>query len=129
MSLMVGTVRRYSTAVCGLVLVAAAWGFARLPMPTTSERSAMAARFRFARLPAPEAPHEPYRYIRNVHPSLKRIAAWISSVGAAVALADAVQQVLDLLVLEPGAGAQFITVRSAASSSVGWNPNGPGALL
>ena len=88
MSLMVGTVRRYSTAACGLVLVAAAWGFARLPMPTTSERSAMAARFRFARLPAPEAPHEPYRYIRNVHPSLKRIAAWISSVGAAVALAD-----------------------------------------
>src|SRR4030095_2939860 len=49
----------------------------------------LASRFRFAKLPMPEvANHPPYKSVREVHPSLKRIASWISSLGAAVTLAD-----------------------------------------
>src|SRR5215469_9730304 len=80
--------RRRAAMLSGLVLVVVAYGFTRLPAPSATEQSRLAARFHFSRDPAPEAPHGPYHYIRQVHPSLKRIAAWMSSVGAAVALAD-----------------------------------------
>lgn len=49
----------------------------------------MAARFRFTKLPLAEAVGHPhYKSVRHVHPSLDRISAWISSVGAAATLAD-----------------------------------------
>ncbi|HEX2164036.1 MAG TPA: VCBS repeat-containing protein, partial [Thermoanaerobaculia bacterium] len=72
-----------------VALVAAAWGFARLPRLGPAERAELASRFAFDRAPlaVPAAAGEP-RTIRAVHPSLQRIAGWISSVGAAVALAD-----------------------------------------
>jgi len=51
--------------------------------------TALAARFSFKRFPLPEiADHPPYKLVRRVHPSLERISAWISSMGAAVTLAD-----------------------------------------
>src|SRR5690349_9788215 len=64
------------------------YGFARLPEISSADGESMAARFRFDRATMPEAPHGPYRSIRAVHPSLKRIAAWISTVGSGVALGD-----------------------------------------
>lgn len=61
----------------------------RLPTLPVDEAARMAARFRFSRLPAPElADHPAYRQVREVHPSLARISAWISSLGAAIALGD-----------------------------------------
>ncbi|BDC50500.1 RNA-binding protein [Bryobacterales bacterium F-183] len=51
-------------------------------------RPELDAQFRFARKPLPLAQDIPLRGVREVHPSLKRISAWISSVGAAVALGD-----------------------------------------
>ncbi|HEV2448494.1 MAG TPA: CRTAC1 family protein, partial [Candidatus Sulfopaludibacter sp.] len=71
-----------------IALAAVAYLFARLPGPSGSERAAAEARFHFARLPMPEAAHGPYHYIRQVHPSLQRIDGWMSTLGAAVALAD-----------------------------------------
>src|SRR5258708_39010603 len=53
-----------------------------------SECDELASRFHFTRLAAPEIPGSEYKYVRQVHPSLKRISAWLSSVGAGVALAD-----------------------------------------
>ena len=65
------------------------YAFARLPAPSASETAALASRFRFERLPIPEAPgHPPYKTVRQVHPSLERISAWVSSLGAAASLAD-----------------------------------------
>ncbi len=49
----------------------------------------MAERFRFTPLPLAEMPSTASRAVRPVHPSLRHIEAWISSVGAGVALADA----------------------------------------
>ena len=84
----VASLRRRASMLCGIVLVAVAYGFTRLPSPSLTERSGMSARFQFARQGMPEVPHGPYKYIRAVHPSLRRIAGWMSTLGAAVALAD-----------------------------------------
>ncbi|HXT51656.1 MAG TPA: CRTAC1 family protein [Thermoanaerobaculia bacterium] len=81
--------RRHAVRIAALLLVLVAYGFARLPHASETERQRLAARFAFTRLPLVEPPHagEP-RTVRPVHPSLREISGWISSVGAAVALAD-----------------------------------------
>src|SRR4030088_1856186 len=80
--------RRRAAAPVALALVVAIYAFARLPVIPASERAELASHFRFAKLAMPEIPGSHYQYVRQVHPSLRRISAWISSVGAAVALAD-----------------------------------------
>ena len=46
----------------------------------------LAVRFKFEKMQFAEVPnHPPYKYVRKVHPSLQRISAWISSLGASVA--------------------------------------------
>jgi len=85
---MAGAARRYGKRLAALVVVAALYGAARLPSLPAGERAALAARFRFAGAAIPEARAVPRRGIREVHPDLRPIRAWISSVGAAVALHD-----------------------------------------
>jgi enediyne biosynthesis protein E4 len=81
--------RRTATPLVALILIALCYGMARFPSLPAAERSKLAARFKFERLPLPEvANHPPYKYVHEVHPSLQRIAAWISSLGASAALAD-----------------------------------------
>jgi hypothetical protein len=83
-----GPLRRRAALLVAIPLVAAIYGFARLPVMPEPERTELASRFRFTKLAAPKMPGSRYKYVRQVHPSLKRINAWISSVGAGVALAD-----------------------------------------
>ena len=52
------------------------------------EVKAAATRFAFSRSTLPELPGPPIRTQRLVHPSLKRVSAFVSTVGAAVALND-----------------------------------------
>ena len=52
------------------------------------EVRAAATRFAFSRSTLPELPGPPIRTQRLVHPSLKRVSAFVSTVGAAVALND-----------------------------------------
>lgn len=52
------------------------------------EVRAAATRFAFSRSTLPELPGPPIRTQRFVHPSLKRVSAFVSTVGAAVALND-----------------------------------------
>ncbi|HEY0726011.1 MAG TPA: VCBS repeat-containing protein, partial [Pyrinomonadaceae bacterium] len=52
------------------------------------EVSAAAVRFKFSRSTLPELSGPPIRDQRQVHPSLKRVSAFVSTVGAAVALND-----------------------------------------
>lgn len=81
--------RRELPRLVAVLLIAVTWGFARLPSLDPAERRALAGRFAFERA-ALAVPEEagPRRGVRAVHPSLEHISAWISSVGAAVALAD-----------------------------------------
>jgi hypothetical protein len=72
-----------------VALVGTLFGLTRLPALPPDEKDALAASFRFNRLPLPEvANHPPYKYVRKVHPSVQHIDAYLSTLGAAVALGD-----------------------------------------
>src|SRR5947209_1070472 len=60
----------------------------RLPQLSGSERAALSARFHFTEQVLPEVQGPAHRSLRAVHPDLRRIESWISSVGASVALND-----------------------------------------
>src|SRR5689334_25243740 len=77
------------SAVAAGLLALVTYFFARQPALAPDETAALAARFHFQRVPLPELPqHPPYKSVRAVHPSLERISAWVSSLGAAATLAD-----------------------------------------
>ena len=77
------------SCLAAILLVAICYPLARAPTLTSTERATLAARFSFKKLPLAEVPsHPPYKFVRQVHPSLERIAAWVSSLGAAATLAD-----------------------------------------
>lgn len=108
--------RRYS-CLAAVVLAVMGYAGARLPALKNSELAALAARFRFEKFPLPEvADRPPYQSVRRVHPSLERIAAWVSSVGAAVTLADLDGDGLanDLIHVDPRTG--LVTVAPAPST-------------
>lgn len=74
-----------------IVIVSVFYVAARQRSLAEGEARRIASRFAFEKSSLPELPHIPrtaYREIRNVHPSLKRIAAWVSFVGAGAALGD-----------------------------------------
>ncbi len=80
--------RKRSAMLVALVLVIVLYGFARSPELSSGEKSQLALQFKFKRTVLAQPPGPPFKYIREVHPSLKRIAAWISATGAGVALGD-----------------------------------------
>ncbi len=80
--------RSHLARLAALAIVVSAYGFARPPRLADAERRALAARFAFASAPLPLPGPEAERRVRPVNPSYARISAWISAVGAAVALAD-----------------------------------------
>ena len=80
---------KYFSCLAAIILAAIAYSLAKLPTLKPSETAAIAARFSFRKFPLPEVPeHPPYKSVRAVHPSLERISAWVSSLGAAATLAD-----------------------------------------
>jgi enediyne biosynthesis protein E4 len=85
---LVGIFRTYAARIIAVVIMLAIYGFARLPALSKPERERLASRFGFTRQPLPALEGSVPHYVRAVHPDLQRIAGWISSVGAAVALND-----------------------------------------
>lgn len=88
MTLKEGAFRRQAAKVTAIVLVLVVYGFARVPKTPESELTKLAENFRFRTSALPTLSGETQKTTREVNPSLRRIAAWISSVGAAVALND-----------------------------------------
>ena len=88
MTLKEGAFRRQAAKVTAIVLVLVVYGFARVPKTPESELTKLAENFRFRTSALPTLSGETHKTTREVNPSLRRIAAWISSVGAAVALND-----------------------------------------
>src|SRR5215467_12001185 len=81
--------KKYASALAAIILVVICYPLAKLPALSSGEVATLAARFSFKKFPLPEVPdHPPYKLVRKVHPSLSRISAWVSSMGAAVTLAD-----------------------------------------
>ena len=88
MTIKEGAFRRQAAKLTAIVLVFVVYGFARERVASESELAKLAASFHFSTAPLPTLNGETQRTIREVNPSLRRVAAWISSVGAAVALND-----------------------------------------
>ena len=68
--------------------MATLYGAARTPTTSVVERAELGRRFRFTSTTLPSGTNAELRSVRAVHPSLHSISAWISSVGAAIALRD-----------------------------------------
>ena len=82
-------IRRFATPLVALAIVAFCFGMAQFPKLAPGDAAQLAAPFKFERHPLAEvANHPPYASVSDVHPSLKRIAAWISTLGSGVTLAD-----------------------------------------
>ena len=114
--------KRYS-CFAAIILVAVCYPFARLPTLTSPEMAALAGRFSFKKSPLPEVPdHPPYKFVRQVHPSLERISAWISSLGAAATLADLDGDGLpnDVIYVDPRTG--LVTVTPAPGTGERYKP-------
>lgn len=71
-----------------LLAIVCLFFLSRQPRISSAERSELAARFDFQEFILPEENVSLTRTIRDVAPSLKHIAGWISSIGAGVALND-----------------------------------------
>ena len=81
--------KKYFSCLAAIVLAAVCYVAAKLPALSPPEMAALASRFHFTKLALSEVPdHPPYKAVRQVHPSLARISAWVSSIGAAATLAD-----------------------------------------
>jgi hypothetical protein len=80
--------RKLAPLAVVLVLFAALFTLAQLPQASARQRAAVASQFHFASLPIAEPPGLPHATIRDVNPAYQHIQAWISSVGAAVAIND-----------------------------------------
>jgi hypothetical protein len=80
--------RRQAAKLTAIVLVFVVYGFARVPKASESELAKLAEGFRFSASALPTINGETQKTIREVNPSLRRIAGWVSAVGAAVALND-----------------------------------------
>jgi hypothetical protein len=78
----------HAARLVAAVIVVTLYGFSRLPQLPSNERDQLATRFHFAGAVLPQLSQAATQTIRSVHPDLKHIAAWISSVGASVALND-----------------------------------------
>ena len=81
--------KKYFSGLAAAFLTVVCFGIAKLPVLTAPDTAPLAAEFRFTKLPLEELPdHPPYKFVRQVHPSLSRISAWVSSLGASATLAD-----------------------------------------
>jgi hypothetical protein len=88
MTIKEGAFRRQAAKLTAIILVFVVYAFARLPRASESELAKLAQGFRFSTAPLPTMSGETQKIIRDVNPSLRRIAGWVSVVGAAVALND-----------------------------------------
>lgn len=80
---------RHLSCVTAIILAGFCYVLAKLPALSSREIDNLASRFSFKKVALLEVPdHPPYKYVRQVHPSLERISAWVSSLGAAATLAD-----------------------------------------
>ncbi len=84
-----GWFRRRATLLVSAAIVISLYVMTREPALSKAESEEVVNNFRFSRTPLPEvANHPPYKYVRKVHPSMRHIRAYLSTLGASVALGD-----------------------------------------
>src|SRR5215467_2275302 len=89
MSVVAKWIRNHAAGLFALLLIAALFGAAQTPrLMSKTLTASLEKQFAFRRLPLPVQSELPAKLVRQVHPSLERISAWVSAVGAAVAMGD-----------------------------------------
>jgi hypothetical protein len=88
MKLALSFINRNSQRILALGCAVVLYVLAQQPQLSSAERVKLADGFRFKQLELYEVPGLAHRTQREVHPSLKHIASWVSATGAAVALND-----------------------------------------
>jgi hypothetical protein len=80
--------RKLAPLAVVLTLFAALFTLAQLPQASAQQRAAVASQFHFMYFPIAEPPGLPHAAIRDVNAAYQHIQAWVSSVGAAIAIND-----------------------------------------
>jgi hypothetical protein len=84
----IGWLRRQLAGIVALVLVATMFSISRLPSASAEQIDEMAARFDFAPMAVAMPGGFPQQSVRKVNQRYSHIDAWISSVGAGIAMND-----------------------------------------
>jgi hypothetical protein len=115
-------IRRYAATIAAVGLLIPAYLLAKPTVLPESDLAKLASRFHFKKTVLPETPNVKQKLVREVHPSLKRIAAWISSLGAGATLADLDGDGLpnDLIHLDPRT--DLVTVEPAPGTGARYLP-------
>jgi hypothetical protein len=103
MTATVGWLRRQLPGIVALVLVVTTFLVARLPTSSAAELQQLASTYRFTPMSIAMPSGYPQQEIRKVNQDYRHIDAWISSVGAAIAMNDVDGDKLpnDLCVTDP----------------------------
>jgi hypothetical protein len=80
--------KRWLKPVSAVLILAGLYFATQLPRISARERLALSSHFQFQRSVLPQVPGYSAKTIRSVNPGLAGISAWVSSVGASVALND-----------------------------------------
>jgi hypothetical protein len=88
MTAIVGWGRRRLAAGVAVLLLVVVYLVAQLPQASAAQRAAMAGAYRFNALSIAMPGGYPYQSLRKVNQSYQHIQAWISSVGAGIAMND-----------------------------------------
>jgi enediyne biosynthesis protein E4 len=79
---------RWLKPASAVILILGLYWATRLPEVSAREKTSLVSHFQFQRNPLPRLAGYPTKTLRSVNPRLARLSSWISSVGAAIALAD-----------------------------------------
>src|SRR5689334_7396380 len=88
MTATLGWLRRHLPGVVAVVLVVGGYFVVNLPTVSAAEQDAMASRYKFVPMTIALPASDKQQTIRKVNKDYEKIRAWISSVGAAVAMND-----------------------------------------
>ena len=132
-----GSVRRRATLLVSAAIVISLYVMTRERTLSKTESEEVVNNLRFSRTPLPEVANQPpYKYVRKVHPSVRHIRAYVSTLGASVAMGDLdgdgrqndvvwVDPRTDQVICGPvpGTGARYETFAlDPGSSFPNWNP-------
>lgn len=85
---MLRSLRSQSPRLMSIAIIVLFYSLTRLPALSPAERNELARQYAFQAEPLPTLDGYASQQVRQVHPRLQHISAWISSVGAGVGLGD-----------------------------------------
>src|SRR5579859_3442529 len=122
MGAITGWLTQRASAVLALAVICAFYRFSQLPTLSAFERKEMALRFRFTQTALPEIPTAIYKRTHEIRPGMQEVASSLSSLGAAVALADLDGDGLPNDVCQVDPRANLVTVAPVPTTRVRYQP-------